>query len=125
MDGAKSGEVEKDKIWSLQGLSKDWSSYDLTIYMDSSATNVTAIGGGGNLVTAGHQSNPTIHHSYAIPAGTWCLSFQAEMKAIKKALQIIQTEESPQKVRIKSTDESDILILLAALHYEGHQIIFT
>ena len=48
------------------------------------------------MVTTRHPSNPTIHHSYVIPAGTRC--FQAKMKAIKKALQIIQTEESPQKV---------------------------
>ena len=91
------------------------------------------------------QSNLTIHHSYAIPAGTWCSSFQAEIKAIKKALQHIQTEESPLKVRIvtdsqsvqlriaslqravlpKSADVSDVLNLLAVLHDEGHLMTFT
>ena len=96
------------------------------------------------MVTAGHPSNPTIRHSNAIPAGTGCSSFQAKMKAIKKALQIIQTEESPQKVRIISdcqsvllrianlqpeiplisADESDILCLLTVLHDEVHQITF-
>ena len=129
----------------VQRLAKDCFSCDLTIYTDGSAMNCTAIGGGGILVTDGHQSNPTIHHSYATLTGTRCSSFQAEMKAIKKALQIIQTERSPQKVRImsdsqsvllrianlqpaipfKSADESDILSLLAALHDEGHQITFT
>ena len=29
VDGVKSGEAEKDKIWALQWLSKDWSSYKL------------------------------------------------------------------------------------------------
>ena len=78
-------------------------------------------------------------------AGTWCSSFQAEVKAIKKALQINQTKESPQKVRIvrdrqsvllrianlqpaillKCADESNILSLLSALHGERHQITFT
>ena len=87
----------------------------------------------------------TIHDSYAIPNGTWRSSFQAEMKAIKKALQIIQTEESPQKFRIVSDSQlfllvsqasslqyplsaltvSDIISHLAALHDEGHQITFT
>ena len=67
------------------------------------------------------------------------------MKAIKKALHIIDTEESPQKVRIdsdsesvmqrianlrpaipfKSADKSDILHLNAALHDEGHRKTFT
>ena len=81
-----SGEVEKDKIWVLQRLTNDWSSYNLTIYMDGKSKNGTKIGGGSILLTAGHPSNPTIHHSYATPAGTWRWSFQAEMKAIKKAL---------------------------------------
>ena len=42
--------------------------------LSGSATNGTAIGGGGIMVTAGHPSNSTIHHSYAIPAGIWCSS---------------------------------------------------
>ena len=61
-------------------------------------SNCTAIGGGGTLLPAGHLSHHTIHHYYAIPAGTWCLSSQTEMKAIEKALQINRTEDSPQKV---------------------------
>ena len=97
------------------------------------------------MVTTGHTSNPTVHHSYAIQARTRYSYFQAEMMVIKKALQIIQTEESPQKVRIinanktvllrianlqpaiplKSADESDSLSLLVALHDEGHQITLT
>ena len=44
----------------------DWSSYDLATYVDGSATNGPAIGGGGILLTAGHSSNPTIHHLYAV-----------------------------------------------------------
>ena len=115
MDGAKSGEAEKDKIWALQRLAKDRSSYDLTINMDDSAMNGTAIGGGGIVVTAGHPSNPTIHHSYAIPDGIWC-SFQAKIKVIKKALRIIQTEESPQTVRIVS-DRQSVLLHIANLQY--------
>ena len=145
VDGARLGETEKDKIWALHRLTEDRSSYDLTIYTDGLATNGTAIGGGGILVTAGHLSNPTIHHPYAIPASTWCLSFQAEMKAIKKALQIHRTEKSTQKVLIvsdsqsvllsianiqpaipfKSAYKSDILSLHADLHDEGHQINLT
>ena len=96
------------------------------------------------MVTASHKSNPTIHHSYTIPAGTKCTSLQAEMKAMKKALQIIQTEVTPESpnisdtqsdlpcfanlqpaIPIKSADESGILNLLAALHEEGHQISLT
>ena len=141
----KSGEAEKDKIWTLQRLDKDWRSYFLAIYSDGSATNGTAMGEGGILFTAGHPSNPTIHHSYAIPAGTWSSSYQAETKAIKKALQIIQTEESPQKFPIvcdnqsvllriaclqpaiptKNADVSDILVHLASIHDGEHQITFT
>ena len=86
MAGAKSGEAEKDKIWALQRLAKGWSSYDLAIYMDGSAMNGTAMDGRGIFPTACHTSDPIIHHSFFIPAGSWCSSFQAEMKAIKKAL---------------------------------------
>ena len=57
----------------------------------------TEMGGGSILVTTGHPCDPTSHHSYAMLASTWCSSFPAEVKAIKKALQIIQTEESPKK----------------------------
>ena len=114
VDGAKSCEAEKDKIWALQRLAKDWNSCDLTIYADGSATNVPAIGGGGILVTAGFPCNPTIHHSYALPAGTWCSSIQAEMKAVKKTFQIIQTEESPKKVCIVRDSQSIQLRLQAS-----------
>ena len=76
MDGAKSSEVEKDIIWTVQKLAKDWSSFSLTIYTDGSVTNCTEIGGGGILVTAGHPSDPTIDGSYAMPAGIRCSSFQ-------------------------------------------------
>ena len=76
VDRVKSGEAEKYKIWALQRLVKDWSSYDLTIYTDGSAMNGTAIGGGGILITVGPQSSHTIHHSYATLAGTWCSPFQ-------------------------------------------------
>ena len=68
VDGVKSGEAEKDKIWALLRLIKDWPSYYQTIYTDSSATNDAAIGGGGIFVTVDHPSNSTIHISYAIPA---------------------------------------------------------
>ena len=106
-------------------------------------TNCTAIGGGGILVNVSQPSNPTIHHSYVEPTGTWCSSFQDEIKTIKKALQIIQTEESPEKDRIVSNSQSVLLRdanlqypvralmrvtsknLLAVLHEEGHQITFT
>ena len=80
----------------MQRLTKDGSSYDRTIYTDGSAMKDTAIGGGGILLTVDHPSNPTIHHSHAILAGTRCSFYQAETKAIKKALQTIQTEESTQ-----------------------------
>ena len=97
------------------------------------------------MLTTDHSSNPNIHYSYAIPTDTWCSSYQAEMKAIKKALQIIQAETSRKKVRIvidshsvllritslqpamllKRANENDILNLRAALQDEGHQITFT
>ena len=48
VDGVKSGEAARYKIWALQRLALDWSTYDLTIYTDGSATYGTAIGGRGN-----------------------------------------------------------------------------
>ena len=62
VDGVESGEAAKDKIFALQRLAKEWSANDLTIYTDGTATNGTAIGGGGILVTARHPSNPAIQH---------------------------------------------------------------
>ena len=105
----------------------------------------TETGGGGILVTTSYPSDHANHHSYAILAGTWCSSFLVGMKAIKKVLQIFQTEELPKKVQIvcdsqsvllcitslqpampfKSAEESDILSSLVALHDEGYQITFT
>ena len=143
VDGVKSGEAEKDNICALQKFAKDWSSYNLTIYTYGSATNGT--GGRGTMLTAGQPSNHAIHHSYAIPASTWCSSCQAKMGAMKKTLPTIQTEESLQKdwivnnsqsvqqyianlrpaITPKSIDESDILSLLAALHDEAQRITFT
>ena len=39
VDGVKSDEAEKNKILALKRLTKDFRSYDLTIYMECSATN--------------------------------------------------------------------------------------
>ena len=97
------------------------------------------------MFTTGQPSDPTSEHSYAIPAGTWCLSIQAEMKAVKKALQITQIKESHKKdqivcggqstllrianlqpaISLRSAVESDILNTLAALHDEEYRINFT
>ena len=140
-----SGEAEKDKIWALQRHAKDRSTCDQTIYTDGSATMGTVMAAGGILLTAGLPFNPTNFQSYAIPPGTWCASLQAEMMAIKKALHIIQTEESPLRVQIvsdsqsvlhrianlrlaiplKSADESDYASLHAGLRDEGHRITLT
>ena len=96
-------------------------------------------------MTSTNQSYSIFHNFYVMPASTSYTSFHAEMKAINKALLVIQTEESPQKVRIvsdnqailtrianlqtaistKVADVCDILDLLAALNDELHQITFT
>ena len=44
MDGAKSGDADKDKVWALWRLGEDWSSYDLVIYTDGSVKDGTAKG---------------------------------------------------------------------------------
>lgn len=61
----------------------------MTIYTDGSAQDGNAIGGGGIIVTTGPPSDPTVLQPKAVPAGSWCSSFQAEEKALSSALQII------------------------------------
>ena len=63
--------------------------------MVGSEMNGTVMGVGRILSTAIQWSNPSIHHSYAIPAGTWLSSIQAEMKVIKNELQIVHIEDAP------------------------------
>ena len=71
MDGARSGDAVKDKVWVLQQrLAKHWSSYDLAIYTDGPVKDGSETGGGGILVTTDYQSDHSNHHSYAIPVGT-------------------------------------------------------
>ena len=79
VDGARSGDMENDKVWALQKHTKDWSSYNLTIYADCSVKDCTEAGGRDILATIGHQFDPTNHQSHAIPAVTWCLLLQSKM----------------------------------------------
>ena len=116
VDGAKSGEAEKSKVLALQRLDKDWSSYGHTIYTDGWVKDGTKMIGGGILSITGHSSDPTNHHSYATPAGTWCSSIQAKMKAMKKVPPINQIEESPMKVRFVS-DSQSVLLRIASLQH--------
>ena len=81
------------------------------IYIDDLTIDGNATGGGGILVSTGHPSDPTVHLSYAIPAGKWCSSFQAEMKAVKKALEILVEETSIWKARIVSDSQSVLMLL--------------
>ena len=86
----------------LQRLAKDWSSYDLTIYSDGSATNGTEIGGGGILVTADHPSNPTIHHSYAIPAHC-ARHFKPKWRQSKRHCRLPRQKSHPRKSEWSAT----------------------
>ncbi|CAI9724992.1 RNA-directed DNA polymerase from mobile element jockey [Octopus vulgaris] len=128
----------------MRQLERGWNAFDLTIYTDGSAFDGNATGGGGVIVTTGHPSDPQIHRSFAIPTGKWCSSFQSELKATKKALQEVLTEEGVSRVRIvsdslstlqkikaahpslptKTEDECEILILLLNLSDNGCQITF-
>ena len=113
--GSKSGDAEADKKWALQRLEEDWNTFDLVVYTDRSATSGTETGGGGIVVTTGHPSDPQVLRSFAIPTGKWCSSYQAEMKAVVKALQVIQAEELVQKARIVS-DSQSVLLRVQAMH---------
>ena len=60
------------------------------MYTEGPATKGTGTSGGGIVVTAGHPSDPQVLRYFAIPTGKWCSSYQAEIKAVFKALQGIQ-----------------------------------
>ena len=68
----------------LQKLTKDWSSYDLTIYTDGLVKDGTETGGGGILFSTDRPSDPTNYHSNAMLTGKRCSYFLVEMKAMKK-----------------------------------------
>lgn len=66
--------------------------------------------GGGIVVTPGQ-----VHRSFAIPTGRWCSSFQADMKAMVKALEVIQEGEPIQKTRVVS-DSLSVLTSIQSIH---------
>ena len=85
------------------------------MYTDGSATSGTETGGGGIVVTTDHPSDPQVLRYFAIPTGKWCSSYQAEIKAVVKALQVIQAEVHVQKARIVS-DSQTVLLRIQATH---------
>ena len=107
--GSKSGNAEADKKWALQRLEESWNTFDLVVYTDGSATSGTGTGGGGIFVTTSHPSDPQVLRYFAIPTGKWCSSYQAEIKAVVKALQVIQAEVHVQKARIVNDIQSVLL----------------
>ena len=113
--GSKSGDAEADKKWALQRLEEGWNTFDLVLYTNGSATSGTGTGGGEIVVTTGHPSDPQVLRYFAIPTGKWCSSYQAEIKAVVKALQVIQAEVHVQEARIVS-DSQSILLRIQATH---------
>ena len=113
--GSKSGNAEADKKWALQRLEEGWNTFDLVVYTDGSATSGTETGGGGIVVTTGHSSDPQVPRYFALPTGKWCSSYQAEIKAVVKALQVIQAKVHFQKARIVS-DSQAVLLRIQATH---------
>ena len=85
------------------------------MYTDGSATSETGAGGGGIVVITGHPSDPQVFRYFAIPTGKWCSSYQAEIKAVVKAFQVIQVEVHVQKARIVS-DSQSVLLRIQATH---------
>ena len=86
-------------------LEKDWNSYDATIYTDGAATHGNANGGSGIIVT---PLAPKVTLASTIPAGKWCSSFQAEEKAVRTALYLVQEDVSLHRVRIVSDSMSTL-----------------
>ena len=90
----------------MQTLEKDLDNYDATIYTDGAATHGNANGGTGTIVTTGPQSDHRVLRQCTIPAGKWCSTFQAEEKAARTALKLVQEDVSLQMVRISSNSMS-------------------
>ena len=113
--GSKSGNAKADKKWAWQRLGGGWNTFDLVVYTDESATSGTGTGGGGIVVTTGHPSDSQVLRYFAIPTGKWCFYYQAEIKAVFKALQVIQAEVHVQNARIVS-DSQSVLLHIQATH---------
>ena len=142
--GAKTGVVETDRLETMKILEKGWQTHDATIYTDGSVTE-NFNGGGGIVVTTGPPNDPEVLCAQAIPAGQWCSSYQAELKAVKRALEIIQADPTINTARIVSdslsvllrlqnlhpsepipdNDERDIMMLLSEVTCRGCQLTFT
>jgi ribonuclease HI len=90
---------------SERALTQDAESYDLTIYTDGSAVDSNRDGGAGILITTKDDETTT---ELAFPAGRLTSSFQAEMVAIKHALQAVGEMGGNMRARIVTDSKSSV-----------------
>ena len=103
----KTGDNASDHEIATPTLEIDWDSYDTTIYTDGAATHCSRI-----IVATGPPSHPRVHRQCTIPADKWCSSFQAEEKAVRTNLKLVQDDVSVHRVCIVS----DTFILIVSTH---------
>ena len=99
----------------MQTLENEWDSYDATIHTDGAATHGKKNSNSVIIVTSGPQVTQRVHRQSTVPASKWCSSFQAEEKAVRTALNMVQEDVSLHKVQIVS-DSMSTLQCIQNLH---------
>jgi ribonuclease HI len=90
-----------------EAIRKDEDDYDTSFYTDGSAEESNKNGGAGVVIVGKNSLEPPREHSF--PAGRWTSSFQAEMIAIEKALEIAVGDcNENTKIRVITDSKSSV-----------------
>ena len=87
------GQSERDRVEDAKERAKAFGCVDVTIYTDGSARDGWRDGGAAAVVTSGGMEAPVLIETIECGAGKVASSFQAEVKALEKALSWLETHQ--------------------------------
>ncbi|XP_077589443.1 uncharacterized protein LOC144207684 [Stigmatopora nigra] len=96
----KTDRQSEDSEAALKKLRENWAEYDLTIYTDGSTLSSNENGGAGIIFTTSPPEDPRILRTVSIPAGRWCSSHRAELKAVAFALEDEARDKNLRTIRV-------------------------
>ena len=94
-------ETQKAAAMALLDITRE---QDITFYTDGSASHGNSFGGAGVVIETPESGLENI----SFPAGRWTSSYQAELEAIKQALQIAADMPDRKKIRIVTDSRSAV-----------------